>query len=86
MFNTLVALKRLEEAGIPRNQAEAQVQMLAEVVEGELARKHDMKQLELGIQKLEFGMKELEHRVVVKLSIIMGTMLTILGSVSAYFN
>jgi len=72
MFNTLTYAKRLEAAGIPRPQAEAQVQVLAEIVESELATKNDIKR----------DLKELEYRLVIKLSAIVGTMITLLGIVT----
>lgn len=72
MFNTLAYAKRLEEAGVPRSQAEVQVQVLAEIVEGDLATKNDLKR----------DLKELEYRLVLKLSAIMGTMITLLGVVT----
>jgi hypothetical protein len=76
MFNTLTYAKKLEDAGVPRSQAEAQVQVLAEIVEGELATKSDIKR----------DFKELEHRLVVKLSAIVGSMITLLGVVIAIFK
>lgn len=76
MFNTLTYAKKLEDAGVPRPQAEAQVQVLAEIVEGELATKNDIKR----------DLKELEYRLVLKLSAIMGTMITLLGVVAAIFR
>ena len=72
MLNTLTYAKRLEAAGIPRPQAEAQVQVLAEIVESELATKNDIKR----------DLKELEYRLVIKLSAIVGTMITLLGIVT----
>ena len=76
MFNTLAMTKRLEDSGVPRSQAEAHVQVLAELVDGELATKTDIKR----------DLKELEYRLVFKLSAIMGTMITILGVVSAIYK
>lgn len=76
MFNTLTFTKKLEDAGIPRLQAEAHVQVLAEIVESELATKNDIKR----------DLKELEYRLIVKLSAIMGTMITLLGVVTAIFK
>ncbi len=54
MFNTLLYAKKLEEVGVPRNQAEAQVQIIAEIIEGDLATKHDIKDLKDEMQKLEY--------------------------------
>ena len=72
MFNTLAYAKRLEDAGVPRSQAEIQVQVLAEIVETDLATKNDIKR----------DLRELEYRLIIKLSAIMGTMITVLGVVT----
>jgi hypothetical protein len=71
MFNTLRYAKRLEEAGIPRQQAEAHVQIIAEIVEGDLATKQDVKELKDEMQKLEY-------RLVIKL----GALVAGLGAVT----
>lgn len=49
--------------GISRDQAEAHIQIFAEIIEGDVATKNDL--------------KELEHRLVIKLSAILGGMLTL---------
>jgi len=69
MINTLAALRRLEEAGVPRQQAEAQVQLLAELVDTDLATKRDL--------------KDLEYRLTIKTGAIVGSMLTVFGVVNA---
>lgn len=63
MFNTLKYARKLEAAGITREQAEAHVQIIAEIIEGDMATKADL--------------KDLEHRLVIKLSAILGGMLTL---------
>ncbi len=63
MFNTLNATKKLEDAGVPRQQAEAQVQILAAMVEDDLATKNDL--------------RDLENRLVIKLGTLMATLTTI---------
>ena len=45
MYNSLKHVKMLEEVGLPRNQAEAHVQMMTEIIETNLATKEDMKSL-----------------------------------------
>jgi hypothetical protein len=76
MFNTLTYAKKLQDAGVPQSQAEAHVQVLAEIVESDLATKHDIRR----------DLKELEYRLVIKLSAIMGTMITLLGIVTTIFH
>ena len=63
MFNTLRYSKKLEDAGLPRAHAEAHVQILAEIVEVDVATKQDL--------------KELESRLVIKLTAILGSVVTI---------
>ncbi|QLA16684.1 DUF1640 domain-containing protein [Desulfolutivibrio sulfoxidireducens] len=46
-FDTLAFAKRLMEAGFTERQAEAQVTVLREIVESELATKRDLRELEL---------------------------------------
>jgi hypothetical protein len=69
MFNTLKYARKLEASGIPREQAEVHVQIIADIVEGDLATKQDL--------------KELEYRLIIKLSAILGTIVTIAIAVSA---
>ena len=63
MFNTLKYAKKLEGVGITREQAEAHVQIISEIVEGDLATKQDMKDLKDELQKMEY-------RLVIKLGAI----------------
>ncbi|MGZ3692983.1 MAG: hypothetical protein ACXWQO_01950 [Bdellovibrionota bacterium] len=67
MFNTLRYAKRLEEAGIPRQHAEAHVQIIAEIVEGDLSTKQDIKELKDEMQKLEY-------RLIIKLGALVAGM------------
>lgn len=69
MFDTLKYSRVLEAAGVARDQAEAHVRIIAEIVEDDLATKQDL--------------KELEFRLIIKLSAILGTMVTIAIAVTA---
>lgn len=62
MFNTLTFVRRLENAGVSRQQAEAHAEALADLVETDLATKKDL--------------KELEYRLVIRISAIVGAILT----------
>lgn len=42
MFNALDYTKKLEEVGVPREQAEAHVQMVIQILEGDMATKADI--------------------------------------------
>ena len=61
MFNTLRYAKKLESVGVAREQTEAHVQIIAEIVEDDLATKQDI--------------KDLEYRLIIKLSAINGGLL-----------
>ncbi len=56
MFDTLRYSKILEAVGVSRDQAEAHIRIIAEIVEGDLATKQDL--------------KELEYRLIVKLGAV----------------
>jgi hypothetical protein len=85
MINTLKYAKKLEEAGFSRQQAEANIQIIAEIVEDDVATKQDLKhfvtQLETKIgdakADLKNDMTQLEYRLVVKLSTVIGAMITL---------
>lgn len=74
MFNTLTYAKILEEVGITREQAEAHVQIIAQIIEDDVATKQDLKILETSIEN---KMQQLEYRLIIKLSAIVGTMISI---------
>ena len=63
MFNTLMYAKKLEEVGVSRDQAEAHIQIIAEIVEGDLSTKQDIKDLKDELQKLEY-------RLIIKLGAV----------------
>lgn len=51
MFDTLKYAKKLQEVGVPREQAEAQIIILVEVMEDTLATKTDLKELGAGTRE-----------------------------------
>ncbi len=63
MFNTLMYTKKLEQAGMAREQAEAQMQILAEILEVDVATKSDIKNLEHQIANLDLRMSSLETKL-----------------------
>jgi hypothetical protein len=67
MFNAFKYTKRLEEAGFSREQAEIQLQVMTEIVEGELATKQDLKILETSLkQDLEILRKDISNSLEIK--------------------
>lgn len=92
MFNTLLYTKKLEQVGISREQAEMHVQIMAEILEGNLATKQDMQETKQEIRdavqdtqkeiqsiKRDFfhQLEQVESRLVIRLGMIMGGMFTI---------
>ncbi len=56
-FDTYAYVKKLEGAGVPEEQAEVHAEMIAHLIEGDLATKRDLKELEVTLRR---DMKELE--------------------------
>ncbi len=79
-FDALKYVENLRKAGVPDKQATAQVRVLNEIIDSNLASKRDMKEMEQKLtrdmkemeQKLTRDMKEMEQRIVIKL----GSLLT----------
>jgi hypothetical protein len=70
MFNAFKLTKQLEEVGFSREQAEIQIQVITEIIEGDLATKQDLNMLGSNLRN---EMQQLEHRLTIKL----GTLLII---------
>ncbi len=70
MINILRYTKRLEGLGMSRELAETHVQIIAEVIEGDVATKQDLNQTREG---LEHKILQLEYRLTIK----MGAMFSI---------
>ena len=66
MFNTLKYVKIMEESGFSRTQAETSVNVLAEVMETQLATRQDMIDLRRDINDLRNAIRaEMKHDMVV---------------------
>lgn len=85
MFNSLRCAKKLEEAGVPREQAEAHVLIISEILEMNLASKQDLEGVKHEIgrvkqelrqeiasveQRLEQKIIQSEQRMTIKLGTI----------------
>lgn len=93
MIDTLMYVKKLEAVGVPREQAELQVQIMADIVDKGYATKqdlkdlgvelrHDMKALEI---RLDNKIDRLEDRLTIKLGSIMVLGLTALATIIKFF-
>jgi hypothetical protein len=85
MFNSLRYTKLLEESGVPRNQAEAHVEVLADMMVSHFATTQDLKDLSRDlrteIKDLEYQMQKLEHRLTIKLGAIVVSTIGIFGTI-----
>lgn len=74
MSNPMKYIKDLEAAGFERNQAEAQVQMVLDVLEGDLVTKSDFEIFKQHVDRrffeIDHKFKELELSLTVKLGFI----------------
>ncbi len=79
-FNALKYVEELRNAGIPEKQAEAQIRVLNEVVDSELASKQDVetvrKELKRDIKELEL---RLTHTLTVRLGGLMALGIVLIG-------
>ena len=75
VFDTLKSVEELQEAGIPENQAKAQVRVFQQIIESDLATKRDIKELEqemLQLKKdLQQEMREMEYRLTIKTGLML---------------
>ena len=100
MHDTLGYVKRLEAVGIPRAQAEAQVQIMSEVIDTNLATKQDLKDLatelrtemkdlktELRVEMTDIrtDMARLEDRLTIKLGTMMVVSVSALAAIIKFF-
>ena len=67
----------MEEVGISRDQAEAHVQIIAEIIEGDVATKQDIKELKDEILKLEY-------RLVIKLGAMLSAAVAIVAALHKF--
>lgn len=64
VFDTLKSVEELQEAGIPENQAKAQVRVFQRIIESDLATKRDIKDLQQ-------EMREMEYRLTIKTGLML---------------
>lgn len=81
-IDTLMYVRKLEASGVPREQAELQVQIMADIVDKNYATKQDLKDLRI---ELKHDMLRLEDRLTIKLGSIMMIGLGALASIIKFF-
>lgn len=70
MNNALKYVKILERTGISREQAETHVQIISEILEGDLVTKQDIKNLDIKFETIEHKILQSEYRMTIKLGSI----------------
>lgn len=90
MSNPMKYIKDLEAAGFQRNQAEAQVQMVLDAIEGDLMTKSDFavfrEHIDRRFAEVNHCFNEVELRLVVKLGFITVTTTSIAVAVLTCLN
>jgi uncharacterized membrane protein YheB (UPF0754 family) len=66
-FDTLAYAKKLKSAGFTEQQAEVQAEALADIIEDQMASKHDLKSLET---VFAYELKQAEMRLTIRLGAI----------------
>lgn len=87
-FDTLAYAKRLQAAGVPREQAEVQAEAMREIVEDKLSTKRDLQEMELRlnaricseINDLKRDIREQELRMTLKLGGMMAASVAIVAA------
>ena len=82
MIDTLMYVKRLEAIGISREQAELQVQVMAEIVDSNYATKQDFRDLKT---EMDHKFEQLENRLTIKLGSIMIFGMSALATLFKFF-
>lgn len=85
MINTLKYAKKLEEVGVPRDQAEAHVQLMTEILEQEFATKSDIVRLENRFDRVESELHKLEYKLIIKLGAICALSISAMVTIQKLF-
>ena len=76
-FDTLGYFERLKAVGVPEEQAKVQVEVIREVIEGQLATKADLLMVK---SELEQKLKELEYRLTIRLGSMLAAAVAVLAA------
>lgn len=75
-FDTLAHAKKMKAVGFTEQQAEAQAQAIAEVIDENLATKKDIAELRTELKR---DIKELEYKLTIRMGGMIGGAIAILG-------
>lgn len=88
MSNPMKYIRDLEAAGFQRNQAEAQVQMVLDAVQGDAVTKNEFalfrEHIDRRFAEVDHRFKELELRLVIKLGLMGFSMITVSTAILGY--
>jgi hypothetical protein len=76
-FDTLMYAKKLKQARFTEMQAEIQAEALAEIMDSQLVRRQDLRELEI---KLDAHLEKMELRIVFRVCSVVGIMLGLLAA------
>ncbi len=86
MNNALKYVKILEGTGITREQAEAHVQIISDILEGDLVTKQDLlnseNMLKGSVERLEHKILQMEYRMTIKLGSIVTVGIAVMTAVT----
>ena len=89
MNNALKYVKILEGTGITREQAEAHVQIISDILEGDLVTKQDLlnseNMLKGSVERLEHKILQMEYRMTIKLGSIVTVGIAVMTAVTKLF-
>ena len=77
VFDTLAYTKKLLAGGFSKQQAEAQAEAIAELIDNNLVTKRDIEELRKDISA---DMKQLEHKMIIKLGSLMAASIAIVAA------
>lgn len=85
-FNAIAYVEELEKAGVPEKQAKAQVRLLSDIIDSDLATKKDVTELKKDIKelearlelKIEKNLKSQEVRLIFWITVVLGAFISAL--------
>lgn len=83
--NIIKILHRLLEGGFTQKQAEAQIEVLTEYTDNHLATKSDISDVKREILDVRKDMREMELRLTIRISSIVGLMMGFFYSLDKFF-
>lgn len=84
VFDTYAYIKKLQAVGFTEEQAAAQAETFASLIDEQLATKRDLKELEMALRReiedVRRDMKEMEMRIIIKLGAMMAASIAVVAT------